>query len=378
MLMIHCEPMSDFSWQNPGKRTAVDYQLAPDPTQQPGEFARFWSWVEQTAIQLAPAAETLVSHAAIKGVLAQWCRVLPSEAASWAKKGAPNDPIFDKAVWDDRKLHGRPAEVRIYDSVVDLLLAIIGHIRSREKLTAEGLLAARVLQSQKTNLLVQGACAAVIAAMSKGVKGAPNDYILGEYQTLHRQPGYDAWVASYKTLKVHINIEVLHDIARQYDTVEKWPDSWAEPPKTASQVQLAQHKRLADERGFTSKSTMRHNVGTVNEDTRWAERARFHDLPVWAGPSGTAKMLCQMLSVVGKVTPDEMLACVYALFALWASDHYPKTSTPIHHLHEVMAGAKEYFGGGHSIGCQPKQVVMWLEAFLAPAPVVHRVAISKL
>ncbi len=368
MLMIHYEMMSDYSWQNSKSRTPEDYKIAPDPVNQPRRFEEFWRWIKGTAVALAPEAETGISFSAIKAVLADWCRVLPSEAASWAKGKKPNDPIFDEAAWVERKTYNRQAQVRIYDNVVDLLLAIIGHIRSQTNLKFETLLAARVLKNAKINRLLLEACAAVIAAMGKGVKGDAKGYVLGEYKKLHKQPSLSAWVAAYKTLPVQTNIEVLHDIARSFDTVEKWPDSWAEPPKTTDQALLAQQKKVADQRGFTSKSTMRHNVGTVNEDTAWAARARFADLPVWAGPSGTTKMLCQMLRVVGKVTPEQMLACVYALFALWASDHYPKTATPIHHLHEVMAGAKEHLEGFHDRACLPLHALAYLDAFLASTP----------
>ena len=279
MLMIHYEMMSDYSWQNSKSRTPEDYKIAPDPVNQPRRFEEFWRWIKGTAVALAPEAETGISFFAIKAVLADWCRVLPSEAASWAKGKKPNDPIFDEAAWVERKTYNRQAQVRIYDNVVDLLLAIIGHIRSQTNLKFETLLAARVLKNAKINRLLLEACAAVIAAMGKGVKGDAKGYVLGEYKKLHKQPSLSAWVAAYKTLPVQTNIEVLHDIARSFDTVEKWPDSWAEPPKTTDQALLAQQKKVADQRGFTSKSTMRH------EDPAWAARARFADLPVWAGPS---------------------------------------------------------------------------------------------
>jgi hypothetical protein len=50
-----------------------------------------------------------------------------------------------------------------------------------------------------------------------------------------------------------------------------------------------------------------------------------------------------MLNKVVGISHEELLACAYALFALWASDFYPKTATPINHLFGVMTGSAEFF-----------------------------------
>ena len=108
----------------------------------------------------------------------------------------------------------------------------------------------------------------------------------------------------------------------------------------------------------------------MNEDSDWAARARWVDVPVWAGPSGTTHGLCWMLRRIGQVTNRELVACCCALFALWASpkrNHYPKTATPIHHLFGVVTGASDYLPDEYKDFWDPEKMYAWLAAFIGLA-----------
>jgi hypothetical protein len=361
-------PLDDYARQNPGKRSGKNYVLVPDPVEVPQSFALVWDWLYRTAAQLTPPNETGIPFSEVKEVLFNWCRVTKVEADAWREKGA-NEPIFREAAWDARAAVGRDAQVRIYDNAVDLTLAIIGFIRSQRHLAIEQHLAGRVLRNERVASLVREACmqacAHVIAFESiikhkpvdkhEKVIRTPDDFLAGEYQPMHQMASLLTWRAKIAGLPTHINIMVLHDISTRFDTKYAWTSLWTHPDKDP---------QVNARRGFQSKSTMRHNVGTVNEDTPWAERARFHDHPVWAGPSGTTETLCRFLAETLGLPPDHVLACAYALFALWASDHYRKTLTPIHHLFGVMTGAAEYLPPSHQRACLPLHMQTYLTEFL--------------
>jgi len=360
MLMLHYAVLFDApgicAMQNvTGKRTPSDYVLVPNPEANAGEFEAVWMQLHLTMVGLIPEAETGIRFDVIKAVLREWCKVTPEERAIWEKDKTPNAPIFNSKAWSARKNASLDAEVRIYDNAVDLILAIVGHIRSRQVLKYERLIAVEVLKSPEVREHVLNVCKVIVGVIdSRGLGDAADGFVRGEYESLHGFTSFKAWSGSFLQCDTAKNIMILHDIARKYDTDSKWSDSWSGPsdPETVAK------------RGFESKSTMRHNVGTVNEDTAWAMRARFANLPVWAGPSGTTKMLCHTLTKIGNVSVDELLACVYSLFALWASDLYPKTATPIHHLFGVMSGAEEFLPSDKKYVCEPLHVLPCLERFL--------------
>ncbi len=342
---------SDFAWQNSsGKRTPDDYDVVPDPMSGDPRSMQVVMWVADAVYAIAPPSETGVPVHQFVRVLFDWCRVTPAEREAWEKKGSSNAPIFSKSVWKERARLGRAAEVRIYDNAVDLVLAILGHIRSRAALRREELLAMRTLKSSKVQALVQSACAKVITAIT-----APTDeMVAGAYLQLHGFQKYSTWAAQCGKLETATNIQVLHDISCYFDDQLKWVSAWTKDAKGSRFKEI----------GFLNKSSMRQNVGSVNEDTPWAERARFSDRPTWAGPSGTTETLCRFLVEIAKVEHDELLACVYGLFALWASDRYPKTATPIHHLFGVMSGALDYLPKRYRIAADASLVDMHLEMFL--------------
>jgi hypothetical protein len=220
------------------------------------------------------------------------------------------------------------AEVRVYDNAVDLVLGIMGYIRGRRKEAEEKSVGSRLLVDIGIRRLVVATCDRAKHVLAGMGPKAPS--IKGSYSVFHKLTDLASWEPS-KLSTLH-NICVLHDLSENCDDDRKWESAWNADATG----------RELDERGFKSKSTMRHNVGTVNEDTQWAARARFFDLPTWAGPSGTVETLCRFLHEVVGAPEDLMLACVYALFGFWASDAYPKSATPIHHLYGVMTGARDY------------------------------------
>lgn len=264
--------------------------------------------------------------AEIGRVLEDWMAVSQAEKSSWDAKRSTNAPIFDPSTWSSR-LKPR-AEVRVYDNAVDLVLGIMGYIRGRRKEAEEKSVGSRLLVNKNIHRLVVDACYRTKRALAEMGPKAPS--IKGSYSLFHKMTDLASWEPS-KLDTLH-NICVLHDLSENCDNDRDWKSAWNAD---------ATGQKL-DERGFKSKSTMRHNVGTVNEDTQWAARARFFDLPTWAGPSGTVETLCRFLDEVVKMPETQMLACVYALFGFWASDEYPKSATPIHHLYGVMTGARDY------------------------------------
>jgi hypothetical protein len=292
-----------------------------------------------------------VSLSDVLRVLAQWAHISNQEEQVWLKKQAVNAPIFDVTLWEERDKESRRAEVRVYDNSVDLVLALVGTIRARRNEQLEILLARKVLTSRVIAKHVAYACAKVIIQIRKAKLGG-DPVIQGEYKSLHKQT-WDSWSQSFPLKGIAINIMVLHDIYGFFDKRYNWPGPWS---KDAVGEDL---KRLM----FKNKSTMRHNVGTVNEDVGWVSRARWHDLPVWAGPSGTTYGLCHMLRKIGKVEDDELLACAYALFAFWASA-YPKTATPIHHLFGVMIAVSEFLSKTYSEYWNAETLYRSLMAFL--------------
>ena len=110
---------------------------------------------------------------------------------------------------------------------------------------------------------------------------------------------------------------------------DELPQPWKNPPEDLKK------------QGFGSKSDMRHNIATVNEDQNWTANARFANVPVWAGPSGTTYNMCRFVQREGQGGSEDIIACAYGIFALWAC-RYPTTSTSIHHLYGVVTGAKEF------------------------------------
>ncbi|MFP2910293.1 hypothetical protein ACLESD_35690 [Pyxidicoccus sp. 3LFB2] len=299
--------------------------------------------------------KTDVSLQRIFQVLRAWAHVSEKEDRTWVDEKTVNAPIFSKKLWEERENENRRAEVRVYDNTVDLVLAIVGFIRAQPNETLERKLAKDVLFSARISRLVVSACEKVYEKVKTDIvkRGVDGDEVIRrEYKDLHKQ-SWAVWTNSFRRESPDLNIMVLHDIYNYYDTEEKWPGPWSDD---AIGEQLK--KRL-----FKNKSTMRHNVGTVNEDTDWAARARWHGLPVWAGPSGTTYGLCHMLRTVGKVTNDELLACAYALFGLWASPRYPKTATPIHHLFGVMTAVSEFLPKEYSRYWDAKTLYTSLQLF---------------
>jgi hypothetical protein len=65
-------------------------------------------------------------------VLREWLRCSMVEKEAWEKSGSANAPIFDEAAWTDRADKGKSAEVRVYDNSVDMVLALIGTVRSTQ------------------------------------------------------------------------------------------------------------------------------------------------------------------------------------------------------------------------------------------------------
>lgn len=294
-----------------------------------------------------------VSRQDMLEVLWQWAQYSKEESEVWRLKKTANAVIFTQSLWKIRGKEDRHAEVRVYDNSVDLGLAILGKIRARGNEVKESLLAKKVLTSPRIKQGVVQACKKVVAAIEE--RKCTGDLVIqGDYYELHAQ-SWDSWSKSYGSRIPQLNIMVLHDIYGYFDKLHKWPGPWGEDADGESL------KRLL----FKNKSTMRHNVSTVNEDTAWASRARWHNLPVWAGPSGTTYGLCRMLRDIGGVTEEELLACAYALFAFWASA-YPKTATPIHHLFGVMIAVSEFLPAAYSHHWSASALYGSLETFIRP------------
>jgi hypothetical protein len=264
-----------------------------------------------------------------------------------------------------RREFGKTAEVRVYDNAVDIVLALVGAIEAREHRLLEAKLAVDILESAKIRNHVITACRLTVLYLDRYLgtelpmtrtthaKVVTLNLLHGEYYTLHRQSWMD-WETQYIGKATSINIMALHDIYTWLDDVKNWVDPW-----NTSLPEGEDDKRL-----FTNKRTMRHNVGTVNEDSKWTIRARWGHLPTWAGPSGTIHGLCWMLKRLVGVSDEVLLACAYSLFAIWASDLYPKTSTPIHHLFGVMSGAAEYIHNRFSPAYEAETIYLFLRDFL--------------
>ncbi len=299
------------------------------------------------------------------GILREWCHCLPSEKAAWEERGSLNAPIFAQTTWEARREMGKLAEVRVYDNAVDIVLALVGALEARENRILETELADRVLTNVKIRNLVRIACQQTVAYLDRYLgtdlpmtrtthaKVVTLNLLHGEYYTLHRQ-SWMSWETDYVGQTTSVNIMALHDIYTWLDDVKNWVDPW-----NATLPFGEDDKRL-----FTNKRTMRHNVGTVNEDSLWTIRARWGHLPTWAGPSGTIHGLCWMLKRLVGVSDEVLLACAYALFAVWASPIYPKTSTPIHHLFGVMSGVAEYIDDRFAPAYEAETLYLFLRDFL--------------
>lgn len=338
------------AWQKEGeKRGPADYVLVKGD-----DLRTVAKSVFTTALKLD--IQNFLDMTSILRVLCSWAVVSPEEERVWEEKGSSNAPIFAAKLWAVRAKEGRRAEVRIYDNTVDLVLALAGYIRASKNELKEQLLADQVLDSPTIKKLVKSACAKTVKHIELHIKSDKREALLQrEYQALHKLT-WTAWASGYQGAPTAINIMALHDVYTWFDDELQWVDPW-----THDAVGLELKKRL-----FKNKSTMRHNVGTLNEDSDWTARAREHDLPTWAGPSGTVHGLCWMLGEIVKVTPDELLACAYGLFAVWASPLYPKTATPIHHLFGVMTGAADYLPVQYKAAWQAESVYSFLEDFTAP------------
>ena len=315
--------------------------------------------VRDLADKIAPESETGIPVTKLIRVLGQWAAVSETEKRVWETKGSANAPIFDPATWNDRG--SDRAEVRIYDNAVDLILGIIGYIRSRWAESIEKEYANNVLKNRKVAELVKTAAGKLSSALPDR---APTDVVAQEYKKLHGINTLSEWKGKLNSLDTATNIMVIHDVANWLDNAGRWNSAW-NVDAVGPEIK---------ERGFVNKQTMRHNVGTVNEDTPWTERARFYDLPTWAGPSGTTETLCRALCQVGRVLDDELVACVYGLYAVWASDLYPKKATPIHHLYGVMTGAKDYLPAQWKPAAEAGNVYDWLQAFLIEGTTIRRLA----
>lgn len=275
-------------------------------------------------------------------LLVAWAQCSEVERKVWEEgnqAGKVNGPIFDSDSWKARGGAGQRADVLVYDNAYDMVLALFGTIRSARNKEREVEYGRKIYECSTIRQNVLSVCRKVIIgveAMKDYTADHRNTIILkGDYKRFHSYSGWDKWKREFWGATIRANIAVLHDIYDFFDKAWRMPGPWqSEQAKGALTPSLP--RRL-----FKTKTTMRHNVGTVNEDEDWTARARWADVPVWAGPSGTTYGLCSMLDAFGGATPDEFVSCAYALFALWATD-YPQTATPIHHLFGVVTGASEF------------------------------------
>jgi hypothetical protein len=89
-----------------------------------------------------------------------------------------------------------------------------------------------------------------------------------------------------------------------------------------------------------NKEDMRYNLGTVDEADPFVLFMRERGRSVWAAPSFTTVSMLEIVKQCAGTT-DELTSVAYGIFAFWCI-HYPKTATPIHTFHEVMAAAQAY------------------------------------
>ena len=90
-----------------------------------------------------------------------------------------------------------------------------------------------------------------------------------------------------------------------------------------------------------SKYKSRYNVGTPDEADDWVLWMRDRNRPVWAGPSYTMVHMWRMAQAAG-ATLIEGETLAYAMFAYW-NNGYPRTATPVHRFHGVMAAAPSFY-----------------------------------
>lgn len=86
-----------------------------------------------------------------------------------------------------------------------------------------------------------------------------------------------------------------------------------------------------------SKTTMRIDAWTLNENHPQIISDREKNVPIWGGTSGTTMDIIHSAKVLGINDPVQLTALAYVIAAFF---HFAPTKYVVHTFHEVMRGAK--------------------------------------
>jgi len=244
----------------------------------------------------------------------------------------------------ERKKANLPAEWRYYNNYVDLVLALNGEALSAENMVIESTLAQLVLTIARPRELITAAAKKITQFAEFVFEEDKRDALLqGKYATLHAPYTWRSWSQALNNgLPTNELVPCLYDITMSF----KKPLKWSEAPMAGGRI---------------TKTNMRMNVATPNEDSNWSAAARRTGVPIWAAPSYTAHLMLLVAQKAG-ATETEIQAFAYGIYAYWNQD-YPQTATPIHRMFGVMTAAHEF--GVSDRACDPSTMYIELENFLS-------------
>lgn len=224
----------------------------------------------------------------------------------------------------ERRLNDKiNAQFRYYNNYVDLALALYGDYCALGNLEQENGVAKIILSSKVISGHLKTLGEKLIKFVDKEFPRESDSLLGGAYQPLHRVSLWGNFKGTYKILPTEVIVPVLHDVMRSI----------------AKSKEKDWNLKNMDS-GKLKKEEMRHNVSTPNEDFYWASRARWTNVPIWAGPSYTVQSMLECAKKCD-ANVDEIQSLAYGIFAYW-NQIYPHTATPVHRMFGVMTAAKEY------------------------------------
>lgn len=294
----------------------------------------------------------------IEDELKSWMGVVSEDNVESVQDEMDGDvlkPQSDKEQYNVRAKAKTKAEMRYYNSYEELAWALVQSLGLQVPMNLldtydkEIYVAQYTIQSSSINndleKVIQNIFKYIAEIEVSEMKGRP------DYAPFHKINTWEDFKEKYNNAFMPESfmgkITFLHDI-KSYFAISKHSILDNKPSEiiVTGNEESGLSKKINDTKGAfpgemsINKTDMRYNLGTVDEADPFTLFMRSKGRSVWAAPSFTTVSMLEIAKQCG-CNEQELTAIAYGIFSFWCIQ-YPKTATPIHTFHEVMAAAQSY------------------------------------